>query len=344
MLFELALRLGGPIAPGEYQTVGFTDVSSEFSRVNMANRAGWKQSREFRTHVRVNAQGLRGPDVPYAPAPDTFRILVLGDSFTFGAQVDEDETFVVRLGHHLRKAAARSGWEQREIETINAGVDGWSTVDEVAWLRAEGVRYEPDLVILMFFTGNDPGENFDRARAAWRKADRQERPASATLDDGRRFLASVSATYALFETGVLAKLAPRSADSVAADDAQTRVRRSTDPNRKERGWEMSGDLLREMRELCDQKGIQLLVVGIPTVEHVADAERPPTPIQTLSQSAGAQVIDLLDPFRALAPILREELYFPKDRHWTRQGHEAAARRVAADLVDGRLLQVGYLRP
>src|SRR3954447_8958531 len=108
LVVEIILRLGGAVAPGDYPTVDLTTTSEQFGRLNMANRAGAKRTSEFSTHVRVNSAGLRGPEIPYEKPPGTYRVLVLGDSFTFGAQVEEDQTFVARLGDRLRRQSAGS--------------------------------------------------------------------------------------------------------------------------------------------------------------------------------------------------------------------------------------------
>lgn len=338
LLFEGLLRLAGPILPGEYQTAILSAPSlAAATRVNIPNRAGWKQTSEFRTHVRVNSLGLRGPEIEASPAAGTFRVLVLGDSFTFGAQVDEDETFVTRLGHYLRRGAERRGWPAGEIETINAGVDGWSTRDELVWLRAEGLRLQPDLVILMFFAGNDPGENFDQARAAERAGFAVGPVAPSVVSGVRQSLADHSVAYSLLETGVFLKA---SADGPVGDEtpvAGQRARRSTDPARKQRGWEISSDLVGEMNATLDGVGTPFLLVGIPTVEHVLDSERPPTPISQIGAAVGVPTIDLLMPFRALGAGLRSDLYFVRDRHWTRVGHDVAARHVAGQLLDSSLV-------
>src|SRR4051812_21804534 len=129
LLAELFFRFAGAVAPGDYQTSELTAASDLFERQNLANRAGWKRSPEFVTYVRVNSHGLRGPDVPYEKPADTFRVLVVGDSFTFGAQVNEEETFVNRLPGYLSERLKQAGQDAVTIETINGGVDGWSTVN-----------------------------------------------------------------------------------------------------------------------------------------------------------------------------------------------------------------------
>jgi hypothetical protein len=186
LVLEVVLGVGGAVAPGDYQTVDLSAASEQFGRVNIANRAGAKRTSEFSTHVRLNSKGLRGPEIPYAKPAGTYPALVIGDSFTFGAQVEEEETFVARLPEHLRAGAAHDGIAVPEIETINGGVDGWNTYNELAWLQAEGIRYQPDLVILMFYAGNDPGENFDWMKALNRRGQQADAAPASPVQVARK--------------------------------------------------------------------------------------------------------------------------------------------------------------
>jgi hypothetical protein len=238
----------------------------------------------------------------------------------------------------LKRAASRGWIEHDDVETINAGVDGWSTVNQLAWLKAEGVRYQPDLVLLMYYAGNDPGEIYDQMKAVQRAGDQSAPEPSPLLQDLRGSLVGVSAVYSMFETGVVGKLSASDDPGESPELLTGKARRSTDPERKERGWEISADLVREMRQLCEERNIRFVLVGIPSVEHVLDAERPPTPVGSMGESAGALTITLLQPFRAVSAELREELYFPKDRHWTPVGHDVAARHVAGQLIGADILR------
>ena len=64
---------------------------------------------------------------------------------------------------------------------------------------------------------------------------------------------------------------------------------------------------------------------------------PPTPIGAIGRDAGAQVVDLLEAFRAASASSPSPLYYPKDKHWTALGHD-----LTADHVAGELLGRGYL--
>ena len=101
----------------------------------------------FRISVHINAKGLRDRDYPYDRNPGTRRILVVGDSFVWGYGVEQPQTFPKVLEGRLPG-----------VEVINAGVAGYGTDQELLWLRSEGVRYRPDLVILEM-CGNDDDEN-----------------------------------------------------------------------------------------------------------------------------------------------------------------------------------------
>lgn len=103
-------------------------------------------SSEYRVSLRFNSAGIRGPDRPYAKPRETYRIVVLGDSFVEGAAVAlEDRVTEVLEG--LLNAANPS----RRVEVIAMGVAVYSTDQQLLWLESHGVKYQPDLVVLMFY-------------------------------------------------------------------------------------------------------------------------------------------------------------------------------------------------
>jgi len=106
-----------------------------------------------RAHARygeheANEFGFNDRDHPHARKPGTARVLVLGDSFnwTFGP----DGNYVGVLGRLLASA-----FPGRPVEVINAGYPQTHTAQQLAVLRKFGMQYEPDLVVLGFFVGND---------------------------------------------------------------------------------------------------------------------------------------------------------------------------------------------
>ena len=103
----------------------------------------------FDVRVVCNSNGLRDTEKDYAKPPEISRIAVLGDSFAWGYGVENQE-MVSTVLQNLIPAT----------ETLNFGVKGYSTVQEVLRLETEALRYEPD-VTLLFFCWNDLEDNFD---------------------------------------------------------------------------------------------------------------------------------------------------------------------------------------
>jgi lysophospholipase L1-like esterase len=71
---------------------------------------------------------------------DTFRIVTIGDSFTYGTDVAAKKTF----SHFLEQ-------KETQIEVINMGVPGYGVDQAILKYLRYGKAYAPDLVILGFF-------------------------------------------------------------------------------------------------------------------------------------------------------------------------------------------------
>ena len=98
--------------------------------------------------LNTNSQGLRGKkEFPFAKNNEKLRILILGDSFTFGDEVSDDETYSYYLQTMLP-----------HTEVINMGVHGYGHDQMLLLFKEEGVKYHPDIVVLGFL-GLDMSRN-----------------------------------------------------------------------------------------------------------------------------------------------------------------------------------------
>jgi lysophospholipase L1-like esterase len=100
--------------------------------------------------VEINSHGLRNPETSYDKPPGTFRILNLGDSVVMGWGVREEDTYGRRLESMLNEESTSP-----HFEVINAGVPGWNVQNASSYLQAEGLRYQPDLILLGVTLAND---------------------------------------------------------------------------------------------------------------------------------------------------------------------------------------------
>jgi len=98
---------------------------------------------------RQNSHGMNEPERTFEKPPETFRILVIGDSFTQALEVRYEDRFTTKLETELRRQTGRT------VEVINAGVQGYQFDQYVLYYENGGRRFRPDLVLVMAYIGND---------------------------------------------------------------------------------------------------------------------------------------------------------------------------------------------
>ena len=92
--------------------------------------------------VNSNSKGVRGlREFDFDKPPAKKRIITLGDSYTFGDEVNDDETWP----SYLQKKIP-------EVEIINLGVHGYGHDQMLIYLEEEGLKYKPAIVMLGFIS------------------------------------------------------------------------------------------------------------------------------------------------------------------------------------------------
>lgn len=117
--------------------------------------AGELKGPDFRQQVQFNSLGFYDTEHPLQKPANTFRILVLGDSFVQAIHVAENETSHQILEDNLNQ---RRNTPPR-FEVINSGVIGWGTNQQLVFYRETGRQFDPDLVLLMFSMSSDFQDN-----------------------------------------------------------------------------------------------------------------------------------------------------------------------------------------
>ncbi|MFP6621168.1 MAG: GDSL-type esterase/lipase family protein [Pirellulaceae bacterium] len=112
-------------------------------RYGWKNIPGW-QATTIGQPLSINSRGLRDREYSDEKPPGTRRILVLGDSYTWGYGVGDKEIYTEVLETLLQE-------KYPHYEIINAGVSGWGTDQQYLFLLQEGLNYSPDLVIVAHF-------------------------------------------------------------------------------------------------------------------------------------------------------------------------------------------------
>lgn len=151
-ILELSLRLLHLAPPAEPVGNFWQMPNPDYGWYHSANASGlsYDPFGEYETRVTINSRGLRDEEIPYEKPEGVYRILLLGDSFAEGIRTELAQTAGKVMEARLNETAATP-----RFQVIDAGVGAWGTDQELLWLRNEGVKYKPDLVLLLFFSGND---------------------------------------------------------------------------------------------------------------------------------------------------------------------------------------------
>jgi hypothetical protein len=149
LLGEAALRIAGVSYPNFYRPDPYRGWALR------PGAEGWWHT-EGRAWVRISSAGLRDVEHAAAKPAGRLRIAVLGDSCAEALQVPIEQTFWKLLERRLASCPAAGG---RAVEALDFGVAGYGTAQELLTLRRQVWRFQPDVVLLAFYPGNDVRNN-----------------------------------------------------------------------------------------------------------------------------------------------------------------------------------------
>jgi hypothetical protein len=191
------------------------------------------QARLMGVPVKINSDGLRDREYPIGRNASR-RIILLGDSLTFGWGVEKSKTFDEILEARLS--------ETIPTEIINFGTGNYNTVQEVNLFLEKGLKYKPDEAVVFYFINDaeptprkSDWEFLGRLRAItffWSRV----KSALAGLDRNRRFRAYYAGLYS---------------------DEQP-------------GWLAARAAFVELRDVCRKNGIALRVILLPELHVLED--------------------------------------------------------------------------
>jgi lysophospholipase L1-like esterase len=121
-----------------------------------------------KSDFRFNSLGYRGPAFKIEKPSDKLRIVCMGDSGTMGWRVKDNETYCALLpGLMMEKAGF-------EVETINAGVFGYTSYQGLNQLRNRILALRPDIITICYNWNDHAGaiQMFGPAEKGIQKPDR----------------------------------------------------------------------------------------------------------------------------------------------------------------------------
>jgi hypothetical protein len=374
--FEVFLRVTGFSAPIWYQP---------------DDRLGWSMrpgvagtfTAEGHAEVRVNSAGFRDREHALEKPAGTYRIAVLGDSYSEAMQVPLDKAYWALLPQRLAACGFQPG---RKVEALNFGVSGFGTAQQLVLLEKVALAYQPDLVLLQFTNGNDVRNNSFalederqrpfftvnprgglRADNSFAYTDAHQRRSalpSRLMRSTSDHLRIVQLARVVMNAPVLSR-AQAAAGGGAEAGLETAVLAEPKSPLWQDAWRITEALIARTREVAARHGAGFLLVTVPYAVQVH-----PDPAVRASLQERLGVPDLLYPdwrlaaFAAkrgipaltLAPEMQELAQangvalhgFPNAQpgfgHWNELGHATAASLIARKLCSGLNGDVPHLKP
>ncbi len=287
----------------------------------------WRLKPQAGGPLKTNQLGLR--DLPYdAGAEHT--VLLLGDSVSWGNGIQD----VRRVYPQLLEARLDAHYGPATWEVVNASVPGYSTFQELAWLRLHGLGFRPSAVVLQFCL-NDAGERYQAlaeygGNNYFMGVDTRE-----AIEGLQGFLIRRSRAWEALVRGLQDSARGREVwrtRDLARDDV---------PPAAERAWRLALTELDGIRRATHDVGLPFLLLIAPFRFQAEDPQalrQPQDRLLAWAQEHSLPAVDVLAELAALPPELRQQA-FNDATHFSELGHalvaELAAGAVARLLGDER---------
>ena len=284
----------------------------------------WKLKPQSIKELKTNELGLR--DFPYNKNADV-KILVLGDSITWGHGIDDQQFLYTSILETLLKEKHPN----KSFEVINSGVPGYSTFQERIYLEKYGIALNPDIIILQFCL-NDIFEPY--LTLASLGGDNQFLGID-TRKAAEGIFGWLLQHSAAFEWGVkraiwiVKKREEYSAKKLCQNSLS---------NELIQAWDKTLNEIQLIINLARQNNTQIIVLIAPyefQLSNPVETNQPQKILTNFSNMRGAVVIDLLPYFKEAEKIKGTPLFIDEN-HFSRLGHYITA-KVIAKYFDEKLV-------
>ncbi|MEK6823047.1 MAG: GDSL-type esterase/lipase family protein, partial [Nanoarchaeota archaeon] len=298
---------------------------------NKAGSSGMFRIPASTTTITISGQGLRDIDHVLPKPSGTQRVVVLGDSQTWGYGVAQTSRFTEIMRDSLR------------IDVVNMGVTGYGTGQEYLLLRRYGMRFAPDIVVVAFYA-NDLGDNtndnnddeFSYPRPVLRVCDGHLRvdnvpvPLKSQWKDHPNYFAVYGPVKGwLLQHSRLFYLGARQLSVMVDTFAKRMGWREEVPahisDSSSQAWQTTFFILDHMHAWLVERDVQLVVAVIPSRDMVRrDVTVYEDQLTAWGTRSGVPVVTFNDLFQGKV----DDLFLRYDSHMNEQGHMVVGERLS----------------
>ena len=273
-------------------------------------------------YVPEDAQSMRGNLIADEKPPHTYRIGIVGDSFTFAPFMQYDDSFPSRLERMLNLNKA-----QRRVEVVNYGAPGYSSSHEISQLK-HALKADPDLLILEI-TLNDPEVKPYAPEGMHVEKNEHGALVVQTPANKQNWLSDHSKLYQLVRSRLYGYSSGKSYEQYFRDLWE-------DPA----GMNLFAKSISKMVELAKQKNVPLVAVVFPLFGTEIDDSYPfhamHQKVATILSDLHVPYLDLEQYYRGI-PGERLQVMPGEDFHPNEIGHRIAAEAIYVWLRDSKVI-------
>jgi hypothetical protein len=355
ILLEVFARIVFPIQPttmgfGALQGTDYYRRDAELAWVPNANIQGrHDRPGSFESTFSTNSRGLRDREHALERPDGVRRIVAVGDSYTWGFGVDDDEVFTERIESMLDG-----------VEVINLGVIAYQLWQEILYFQREGLLYDPDVLLValcmndIYRTGfEDPADYYPAAQATERPDEsrglRQRLAENSALYNAVVDRVNSNRTLVEFLVSVGIKDELQGFDQLDLNLMPSLIEY---PEVLDTSFEATLSELRQFQQVADEVGVRLIVAVVPALQAVDrtafehtiarsvyrqedfDLDKPYRLLSEFGEAEGIEFVIPLELFREVHGG-SQELYLHRDQHWNELGHELFAQAIVDYLRTNR---------
>ncbi len=347
VILEVGLRFFAP------QNSHFYQPDPVLGSRLIPNRSGVWTTEGRIVPIQINQFGFRGWEYPQEKPTGTIRIGVIGDSYVEALQVEEQEMFT-----HILEQRLGENDSSHQYEVLSFGTSGYGTVQEYLLWSSEIKKFDLDIVILAFTSGNDVRNNAPGL-------EQHETKPYATIKEGQlAFTPPVIKSYNIFGSinrvflswSHLYRLVlnrwyhlPWTQIGLNQNNIPTDygVYACEYDEQWSDAWKTTERLLLQLRgevtetdatfvlvnltnyiQINSESGLKNATKKFPAMaEKCWDFLKPNSTLAAFSKANGMFYLDLLPAFRDNYTETGRELHLLQDGHWSVAGHEVAGSAI-----------------
>ena len=266
--------------------------------------------------MTTNARGMRALREHTEAIPEgKYRVICVGDSFTMGWGVADDETFP-----HFMEGMNPA------VEAINMGCGAYGAQQCYLWYKHDGLAFDTDVLLICLID-----DDFRRMAPGDVSAGAAPRPQVDVHQGELRIHRAGTTRHAIEKPGAFERFVKglsvyRLLLSFARDKIQRR------PVREAHFVPASEEMFRDLARISRERGQDFYLVYLPALWELPDRSRVlDTWLSEFLQSEDIGLIDLSEHFSTLSPSQQRALYLP-DGHFSLHGTRAAAEGILEALA------------